>query len=342
MLLSGTDNHQAGLGTMVEALPQQPFLQGKPGYEGYLNQRSYSIAELLRDGGYRTSMVGKWHLGVAAEQGPDRRGFEQSFTLLEGGGVHFKPKAGSTAKIEQITYRENGQAVELPENFYSTDFYTDKLIDYLKADEGSGKPFFAYAAYTSPHWPLQAPQACLDKYRGRYDAGYDSVRLERIQRMKDKGLLLADFQAASPLPVNPQLPGWDQLDPERQRIEARKMEIYAAMVDNLDHNIGRLLDYLRESDQLDNTLVLFMSDNAAVSERHEQFYPPGPDTNNALANIGKPGSQVDYGLRWAGVSAAPLRLFKGSTAEGGISAPAIAHLPKGMSRQGIETGGAGG
>ncbi len=338
MLMSGTDNHQAGLGTMAEALPSTPFLQGKPGYEGYLNQRSYSIAELLRDGGYRTSMVGKWHLGLAPEQGPDRRGFEQSFTLLEGGGVHFKPKAGSTAKIEQITYRENGQPVELPDDFYSTDFYTDKLIDYLKSGESSGKPFFAYAAYTAPHWPLQAPAAYLDKYQGRYAAGYDAVRLERIQRMKDKGLLAKDFQAAAPLPVNPMLPAWEQLSPEQQRIEARKMEIYAAMVDNLDHNIGRVLDYLRQSGQLDNTLVLFMSDNGAAGERHEQFYPAGPDTDNSLANLGKRGSQIDYGLRWAEVSAAPLRLFKGSTAEGGISVPAIVHLPKSMQRQGIETG----
>lgn len=338
MLMSGSDNHKAGLGTMAEALPHTPFLQGKPGYEGYLNQRSYSIAELLRDGGYRTSMVGKWHLGLAPEQGPDRRGFEKSFTLLEGGGVHFKPKAGSTAIIEQLSYRENGQPVELPENFYSTDFYTDKLIDYLKAGESSGKPFFAYAAYTSPHWPLQAPAAYLDKYQGRYDAGYDAVRLERIQRMKDKGLLAKDFQAAAPLPANPMLPAWDQLSPEQQRIEARKMEVYAAMVDNLDHNIGRVLDYLRQSGQLDNTLVLFMSDNGAAGERHEQFYPTGPGTDNSLANLGKHGSQIDYGLRWAEVSAAPLRLFKGSTAEGGISVPAIVHLPKSLQRQGIEHG----
>ncbi|MFV3403204.1 arylsulfatase [Pseudomonas sp. NY15463] len=334
MLMSGTDNHLAGLGTMAEAI--QPFQRGKPGYEGYLNQQAHSIAELLRDGGYRTSMVGKWHLGLQPEQGPDRRGFEQSFTLLEGGGVHFKPTPGSTAKIEQITYRENGQPVELPEDFYSTDFYTDKLIDYLKTGEGSDKPFFAYAAYTSPHWPLQAPEAYLDKYRGRYDGGYDEVRLARVERMKEKGLLPADFQAAAPLPVTPLLPGWQQLSTQQRQVEARKMEIYAAMVDNLDHNIGRLLDYLRKSGQLDNTLIVFMSDNGAAGERHELFYPAGPDTDNSLENLGRRGSQIDYGLRWAEVSAAPLRLFKGTTAEGGISVPAIVQLPVSLRRQGLE------
>ncbi|WP_095156864.1 arylsulfatase [Pseudomonas sp. Irchel 3E13] len=334
MLMSGTDNHLAGLGTMAEGI--QPFQQGKPGYEGYLNQQAHSIAELLRDGGYRTSMVGKWHLGLTPEQGPDRRGFEQSFTLLEGGGVHFKPPAQATAKIEQITYRENGKPVELPDDFYSSDFYTDKLIDYLRQGQGSGKPFFAYAAYTSPHWPLQAPDAWRDIYRGRYDEGYDKVREARIERLREKGLLPADFVAAQRLPVAPNLPGWEQLSADQRRVEARKMEIYAAMVGNLDHNIGRLLDYLKSTGQYDNTLIVFMSDNGAAGERHEQFYPAGPDTDNRLENLGRRGSQVDYGLRWAEVSAAPLRLFKGSTAEGGISVPAIIHLPQALARQGLE------
>lgn len=336
MLMSGTDNHLAGLGTMAESL--QPFQRGKPGYEGYLNERSHSIAELLRAGGYRTSMVGKWHLGLEPGQGPDRRGFEQSFTLLEGGGVHFKPPAQPTAKIERITYRENGQPVELPEDFYSSDFYTDKLIGYLEKGRDSGKPFFAYAAYTSPHWPLQAPQAWLEKYRGRYDQGYDRIRQARIERQREKGLLPEDFVAAQRLPVAADLPGWDQLDLQQRRVEARKMEIYAAMVGNLDYNIGRLLDYLKRTGQYDNTLVVFMSDNGAAGERHEQFYPAGPGTDNRLENLGRRGSQIDYGLRWAEVSATPLRLFKGSTAEGGISVPAIVHLPRALARQGIERG----
>lgn len=336
MLMSGTDNHLVGLGTMAEAL--QPFQRGKPGYEGYLNQQAYSVAELLKEGGYHTLMVGKWHLGLEPDQGPDQRGFDQSFTLLEGGASHFKPSRVDPAKIEQVHYRENGKAVELPDNFYSTDFYTDKLISYLKNSKKDGKPFFAYAAYTSPHWPLQAPREYLDKYRGRFDQGYDSVRLSRIERMKKLGLMTHESQPAQPLPVNPKLPGWEQLSPEQQQVEARKMEIYAAMVDNLDHNIGRLVDYLRESGQYDNTLIVFMSDNGAAGENHAQFYPPGPRTDNRYANLGQPGSQIDYGLRWAEVSAAPFHLFKGTTAEGGISVPAIIQLPRTLHRQGVERG----
>jgi arylsulfatase len=336
MLMSGTDNHLAGLGTMAEAL--QPFQRGKPGYEGYLNQRSYSIAELLKQGGYSTLMVGKWHLGLETDQGPDQRGFEQSFTLLEGGASHFKPSSVDPAKIEQVHYRENGKAVELPQDFYSSDFYTDKLISYLQNSKKDGKPFFAYAAFTSPHWPLQAPKAYLDKYKGRFDQGYDSVRLARIERMKSLGLMANDAQPAKPLAVNPKLPGWAQLSPEQQRTEARKMEIYAAMVDNLDHNIGRVIDYLRASGQYDNTLIVFMSDNGAAGENHAQFYPPGAHTDNSYANLGQKGSQIDYGLRWAEVSAAPFHLFKGTTAEGGISVPAIVQMPEKLRRQGVERG----
>lgn len=336
MLLSGADNHLVGLGTMAEAL--QPFQRGKPGYEGYLNQRAWSVAELLQRGGYDTLMAGKWHLGLDADQGPDRRGFTQSFSLLEGGAPHFKPETVDPTKIEQVHYRENGRSVQVPEDFYSTDFYTDKLIGYLQNVKQDGKPFFAYAAYTAPHWPLQAPQAYLDKYRGRFDEGYDSVRLSRIERMKKLGLLAADAHPAQPLPVNPKLPGWEQLSPEQRKVAARKMEIYAAMVDNLDDNIGRLLDYLRKSGQYDNTLIVFMSDNGAAGENHGQFYPPGPRTDNSLGNLGRVGSQVDYGLRWAEVSAAPFHLFKGTTAEGGISVPAIIQLPKALRRQGIERG----
>lgn len=332
MLMSGTDHHLAGLGTMAEAL--MPFQKGHPGYEGYLNQQVYSMPQLLQNGGYDTMMVGKWHLGLTPEQGPAARGFQQSFSMLEGGASHFKPRADEPSKIEQVHYVENGKAVEVPDDFYSTDFYTDKLISYMKNTRKDGKPFFAYAAYTAPHWPLQAPDAYLDKYKGRYDKGYDSVRTARIEQMKKLGLLPADFAAARPIPANPHLPGWEQLTPEQQQAEARKMEIYAAMVDNLDHNIGRLLDYLRESGQYDNTLIVFMSDNGAAGEDHSVWYPHGKHTDNSLANLGRINSEVDYGVRWAEVSAAPFHLFKSTTAEGGISVPAIVKMPKAMARQG--------
>lgn len=340
MLMSGTDNHLAGLGTMAEALPSQPHLQGQPGYEGYLNERVHWLPALLQDAGYRTLMVGKWHLGRNAEQWPITRGFDRSFVLLDGGASHFKAVAEQPTVAENRPYVRDDRLVEyteLPDDFFSSDYYTDQLIDYLKDTENSGKPFFAYAAYTAPHWPLQAPDEYLDKYAGVYDQGYDAVRLARIERMKALGVIADDFVPASPLPVSERLPGWEQLDAEQQRYEARKMEVYAAMVDNLDVNIGRLFSYLKDSGQYDNTLIVFISDNGAAGEDHKVFFKDGPETDDSYANLGRVGSNVNYGRRWAEVGAAPFYLTKSTTAEGGISVPALIKAPVSMRQQGLVT-----
>ncbi|MCY1281120.1 Arylsulfatase [compost metagenome] len=329
MLMSGTDSHLVGLGTMAEVLPFSPRLQGKPGYEGYLNGRAQSVARLLRDGGYATYMAGKWHLGKADGQGPDAWGFDRSFSLLDGGASHFQPLSGSQVRIENVSYREDGKPVEVPADFYSSTFYTDKLIGYLEAGRGSGKPFFAYAAYTAPHWPLQAPADYLDRYRGRYDQGYAAIRAERLQRLQQLGLFASDFPPAPPADVP--APQWQQLDAETRALEARKMEIYAAMVEHLDMNIGRLVDYLKRRGDYDNTLIVFLSDNGAAGEDHAKGYSPGDaHTDNSLANLGRKGSNVSYGYRWAEVSSTPFSLVKGTSAEGGIAVPAIVHLPAGL------------
>lgn len=335
MLMSGTDNHLVGLGSMAEVLPFSPRLQGQPGYEGYLTEHSHSMAQLFKDGGYATYMVGKWHLGMLDEQGPKARGFDKSFVLLDGGATHFAPQPGSELRVEKVSYREGGQPVRVPDDFYSSDFYTDKLIDYIESERHGSKPFFAYAAYTAPHWPVQAPEAFIDKYKGRYDRGYAAVRETRLENLKKLGLNAQDFNPASLLPAvaNAQ---WQELSAEQRKLEARKMEVYAAMVDNLDHNIGRLLDYLKHTGQYDNTLVFFMSDNGAAGEDHSKGYSPNTAaTDNSYENIGRRHSNLSYGLRWAEVSATPFRLFKGTTAEGGISVPAIVRLPNGRGRHGL-------
>ncbi|MBM7059309.1 arylsulfatase [Pseudomonas sp. UL073] len=329
MLLSGTDSHLVGLGTMAEVLPFAPALQGRPGYEGYLNGRAQSFAQRLKDAGYATYMAGKWHLGKAAGQGPDAWGFERSFSLLDGGASHFQPLAGSQVRIENVSYREDGRPVEVPADFFSSTFYTDKLIGYLDAGRTEGKPFFAYAAYTAPHWPLQVPQAYLDKYRGRYDAGYQAIRTERLARLKQLGLFAGEFPPAPPAQVPAK--SWEQLSDAERAVEARKMEIYAAMVEHLDMNIGRLIDHLKRTGQYDNTLIVFLSDNGAAGEDHAKGYSPDDaHTDNSLANLGRKGSNVSYGYRWAEVSSTPFSLVKGTSAEGGIAVPAIMHLPRAL------------
>lgn len=186
MLLSGTDNHLAGLGNMAEALA--PNQKGKPGYEGYLNFRIVTVASLLKDANYHTYMTGKWHLGLEEETSPSARGFERSFVLLHGGGGHFND-LGIDIDNKKALYREDKRLVDLPSDFYSTRFYTDKLMEYISSNHGDEQPFFAYLAYTAPHWPLQAPDESIKKYKGIYDAGYDVIHNQRIERMKDKKLI---------------------------------------------------------------------------------------------------------------------------------------------------------
>ncbi|WP_417447363.1 sulfatase-like hydrolase/transferase, partial [Kangiella sp.] len=257
---------------------------------------------------------------------PYARGFDKSFILVNGGGSHFAPSTPPTP-LDITMYAEDDRvfpANMLPKDFYSTEFYTNKLIDYIDSSRGDGKPFFAYAAYTAPHWPLQAPQEDIDAQKGRYDEGYDVIREKRIARMKSLGLMAAVNQVASES-VGPKR--WNALSSEEKLIEAKSMEIYAAMVSNLDRHIGRLVSHLKDIGEYENTLIVFMSDNGA--EGASAYLPKIPNTavDNSLENMGKPGSAVAYGPRWAEVSAAPFRLFKGFTgAEGGTSSPLIIKL----------------
>jgi arylsulfatase len=363
MLISGTDHHLVGEGTMGAPRDER---RGLPGYEGYLNDSALSVAQLLRDGGYHTYMAGKWHLG-AGEQGkgktPDQWGFERSYALLPGAARnHFGHEPDGARN-----YSEDGRFVQPGPGFYSTDFYTQKLIGYIDAQRGDGKPFFAYAAYTSPHWPLQVPEPWLSKYKGRYDAGYDAIRLARIDRMKKLGIIPADFKPYAGLPETltqppasansgkPQAryvnaingaaqgytdhgPGrvvknWDSLSPLEKKAQARYMEIYAGMVSNLDHNIGLLIQHLKDIGEYENTYIMFQSDNGAEGWPVDGGADPkASDEANAAPGVyEKLGTdqlkRVQYGLRWAEVSAAPFRNVKGASHEGSVSTPLIIKLP---------------
>ncbi|WP_151957911.1 arylsulfatase [Acinetobacter guillouiae] len=327
-LISGTDHHLAGIGAMAELTPAH--LKGQPGYEGYLNERSLSIAEVLKDNGYRTYISGKWHLGLTAETNAHVKGFDHSFTLLQGLDLHFK-QAPSAYK-RNATYTEDGKVVPisaLPDDFFSTNYFTDKLISYLESGKNSGKPFFAYAAYTAPHWPLQAPAEYRDRYRGIYDAGYDVIRNGRIARQKQLGLIPANFTAAEPIATKnaPQKYGkWNELSAEQKVLEARRMEIYAGMVENLDANIGRVIEYLKRNNLYDNTLIFFVSDNGAEGFIRGS-YGAESGFDNRVNNVGTSSSYHYVGPRWAEVSAAPFHLWKDTAGEGATTAPAIVKLP---------------
>jgi arylsulfatase len=342
MLLTGTDHHIAGLGSMAETLTPQQI--GKPGYEGHLNDRVVTVAELLHEAGYQTLMAGKWHLGLTCEQAPHARGFERSFALLPGAANHYGYEPPETAdrpgllKVTPALYIEDDTFVSsLPADFYSSDAYADKLIGYL-AQRDTQRPFFAYLPFAAPHWPLQAPAEVVERYRGRYDAGPEALRQERLARLKTLGLVDPQVQAH---PVQANTPPWEALSPQQRALSARAMEVYAGMVERMDWNVGRVIEHLRTAGDLENTVVLFMSDNGAEGALLEAFPKFGPELltyldshyDNSLDNIGRANSYVWYGPRWAQAATAPSRLYKAFTTQGGIRVVAFVRYPS-FARQG--------
>ncbi|MEK6257872.1 MAG: arylsulfatase [Planctomycetota bacterium] len=329
MLLTGVDNHVAGLGNMAEFLG--PTQKGKPGYEGHLNHRVVCVASALREAGYHTYMAGKWHLGHEPEQWPSKKGFERDFTLLQGGGSNWPDMLYPNPAHPHLTFTRNGKLVDkLPKDYFSSAAYSDFIMECLGEHKADDKPFFAYLSFQAVHAPLAVPDDWLDKYKGQYDEGYDAVRAQRLARMQKLGLVGKDV---TPFPRLPKIPAWDKLTPEQQKLSARKMEIYAAMLANMDHHIGRVLDHLKRSGKLDNTLVIFLSDNGPeaveFTELVEKVFSPEAKTwaektfDLRPENWGKTGSVVDYGAAWAQVGSVPFRFFKAYVSEGGIRSPLI-------------------
>jgi len=332
VLLSGTDNHIAGLGSMGEIVSEKQ--KGHPGYEGYLNDRVVHLPRILKDGGYRTYMSGKWHLGHEKEHRPYARGFEETFALLPGGGSHFADKK-PLSPPQVMIYSRNGKVIDaLPENFYSSRNYTDYLLEWLERDKNKKGPFFAYLSYTAPHDPLHAPIEYIEKYKGKYDYGYNKLREKRLESLKRIGIY---DESISLFPLAG-MPTWDQLSESQKAESARDMEVYAAMIDYMDEQISRVFDWLDKNKQMDNTLIIFFSDNGA-NGAVPMAYPGQTNEfldgfDNSLENRGLIGSFIEQGPSWATASMSPRRLFKAFTTEGGIASPCIVKLPGSMGQKG--------
>lgn len=323
-LLSGTDNHNAG-GAMHPA----PNQRNQPGYEPYLNQDVVAFPALLQQAGYNTYLSGKWHLGSETHQRPNARGFTRSFALLPGGGSHYSDATSATT-TRFVEYALDDEVLEsLPTDFYSTIAYTDHAIDFIDTDRDSGKPWFTYLAYTAPHWPLQAPEQYVAKYEGYYDEGYEVLRQQRIENAKAAGIFPIDAEIYPRLEI---VPPWDSLSPEEKKFAAREMEIYAAMVDLIDENIGRLIDYLKRVGQYDNTVIIFLSDNGAEGNVRRPAGENNGGFDMSFENMGKINSYVGYRTGWASAGSGLMRYFKTISSEGGIRAPAIIHYPQSDNR----------
>ena len=280
-----------------------------------------ALPQLMRDAGYHTYMSGKWHVGSGEGRHPAARGFESSFALMGGAAEHFK-----VGPDREGRYTENGVSVVLPEDFYSTEVYTDKMIEYLQANEGDGVPFFAWYTPTAPHWPMQVPEEYMHRYDGVYDRGYEDLLRRRIQRADEMGVLPPGYSMEGYTRTR----HWDDLSEDEQRLEARKMELYAAMVENFDYHVGRLIDYLHDSGQFESTLIMFSSDNGAdVSIRERD------NVDNSLENLGRATSYVAVDT-WGDVHSAPFKWHKGMESEGGLRAPAFIRHSSVVNRGGVD------
>jgi len=329
MLMTGVTNHLVGMGNMKEIMADNQ--KGQPGYETWLNDSVVTLPTLLQDAGYNTYMAGKWHLGDRPQSQPVARGFTRSFALMESGADNWEAKhylPGGSA-----TWIEDGKPVNLPEGFYSSFTYADKLIDYIDSGRTDGKPFFGYLAFQAVHAPHQVPEDYIQRYADIYDQGWDAIRQQRYQRQLASGLLpdtgenavtddWGTFYARRHI-------DWASLSDEEKAYRARQMAVFAGMAEAMDTSVGKVLSYLKDTGQYDNTLILFMSDNGGEStvlrEVAPLFYRLRYDTD--IDALGAPGSYSEYGPGWAYASNTPFYSYKGSPFSGGMRVPLIVSQP---------------
>lgn len=332
-LLTGLYPHQAGVGYMTDLAAYSTKAMINEWYAGDLRSDVVTLAEVMKSAGYATFAVGKWHVTKHVDEDgprdnwPRQRGFDRYYGVLPGGSHYFAP-VHLTRDNTRIRYDADP---EYPvKDYFLTDAFADEAVRYVRehATKSSGQPFFLYLAPTAAHWPLHARPEDIAKYRGKYDAGYTAIRQARFEKMKQLGIIGAGDG------LNPQVGNWDNV--ERKEWEARRMEVYAAQIDNLDQGIGRLLAELRRTGQFENTLILYLQDNGACAEpvaRNVRERRPFRDAE-PRPMPGPADTWLAYGEAWANVSSTPFRLYKHYTHEGGIATPLIAHWPQGIERRG--------
>lgn len=314
-LMTGAYPHQVGIGHMTNT--PKNFEQhdlGLPEYRGFLTKNSVTIAEVLKEAGYATMMSGKWHLGISdTSKYPLQRGFEKFYGLVAGASNYFNPTHPRGLFL-------NNDALNVEDdNYYTTDAFTDYALKFIEESkkENEEKPFFLYLGYTAPHWPLQASQEDIDKYKGKYIEGWTALREARFQKMKELGIINKNWQL-----TEQDAREWDSLSEDKKKEMDLRRAIYSAMIDRMDQNIGRLLGYLENEKMMKNTLIIFLSDNGACAEVSELGNGPQKQLET------KEGYFLTYGRAWANASNTPFKEYKHYVHEGGISTPFIVHWPK--------------
>ena len=318
-LLTGLYPHAAGVGHMTDPRKDDDG-NVLPGYEGHLNDQCVTIAEVLRGAGYFTAMTGKWHVGQTFTNGvvPWKRGFDRSLNSAAGG--FYYPQDPRTRLFLNGKPEGRGGRDGLPSDWYTTDLWTDYGLKFIDDSQTQKKPFFLYLAFNAPHFPLEAPAEDIAKFRGKYMDGWDKLREARYQKQIQLGIIDKSWPL-SPRP--PEVAAWDSLTPDQKDRFDHIMAIYAACVNHLDKEVGVLVAGLAKRGLLDNTLIMFMSDNGGNLES-------GPNGRLEGQNPGGPHSTVFCGQSWATLENTPFRRYKHFEHEGGISSPFIAHWPAGI------------
>ncbi len=322
MLLTGVDNHRNGVGNLREAMPTEHL--GKPGYQGSLASNVVTVAQRLQDSGYRTYIAGKWNVGSEPFNLPNRRGFDKSIVQGDTGSDNWEPSKQYLPHLPQVYWFEDGQTANMPADYYSSEYFVDRTIGYIDADPRKQQPFFAYVGFQANHVPVQAPQAYIDKYKGKYHEGWTVLRERRLARAIELGLVPPGTRLTTMSTTG----DWNALSEKDRLHMERQMEVYAAMAEAMDAHVGRLVDHLKKTGQYDNTVFVFLSDNGPEgSDYHEAqpwlafHYKQDTETLGAKGTIGIPGPG------WASASASPLYTYKFWSGEGGIRTPMLISGP---------------
>ena len=324
MLQTGVGNHRAGLGNMPETIPSEHV--GKPGYETVLNDRVVTVAQRLHDAGYRTYFSGKWHLGKTPDKLPGRRGYDRAVVMPDAGADNFEQRP-IIGLHDAVDWTEDGKPITLPHDYYSSTFIVNKALAYIDSDRSSNKPFFASINFMANHIPVQAPDAYMRRYAGRYAAGWAALRDERAARAEAMGIVPAHTARVTMATTR----DWQAISPQQRDAQARNMAAYGAMAEAADHEIGRLVARLKQTGAYDNTVFVFLSDNGPeptdprnrllnrlVLDRYYDFDP---------ARAGQKGTLTYIGANWASAAASPLAGHKFSAAEGGLRVPLVVAWP---------------
>lgn len=314
-LLTGLHPHQTGIGEMtVEPERKKDFDNVPPAYQGYLNRECVTMAEVLKQSGYKTYMTGKWHLGQHREESkPLQRGFDKFYGILSGASSFFEPSG-----LRSLSY--GNDTLPVPKQpYYTTDAFTDSAIAFVKQTP-QNEPFFLYLAYNAPHWPLHAKKEDIAKFRGKYkELGWDKMRENRFQRQKEMGIVP---QGANLSERDYRVPAWEEVDEKQKDESDYRMATYAAQINAIDYNVGKLIEFLKKNRLLQNTLILFLSDNGAEAGHNVFGDRPVEEINEFRV-----WWNIDYGIAWANASNTPIYNYKTTVHEGGISTPLIVHWP---------------